>query len=478
MKRIFSIVFIGLLLLMIVSVNAQLSHQSHQPPVNPGYPFVRGLYIDCADEIINDIANDNVLNLRQELYDYIRKNYVGYIILCGLEQAGIFGNLRLENALRKFLLHTRYSFPGIQIGISGSDSGEINSTATVAIPFSFRAACFPKGTISNITYLDSILNNSGTNSASLKRSELCKFFLRAAVFGSSWNLKNTIKINLGFDAFYLEYRYWNYTSSLAEMQDAFLNFKTILSVMQVLKCNTKHMMNIDAEFLPTEFFNQQAWTAIDQITEADPLMNRMMIPAFTKNAAGVFDQVCKTLHFLSDRFSKPQTTLFIKMSAESSSFNYCNSLNEPKDYLGDYLNGTTTPSGNLFSVEQSFLNKFNDPLYMCSSCSCRPFEDNHYSLSNIFSNQLAGSMWTPYSMLNGHSLYRIPEIKNETSDKKNPLTVELIDINGRIISTYKSFNDIIDERNNQLPVGIYFLKTLYSDGSQEVIKYLRIEGKD
>ena len=73
------------------------------------------------------------------------------------------------------------------------------------------------------------------------------------------------------------------------MQNEFSNYKTILSVLQILKCNYGCFRFIDTEFLPTEIFNNQAWTAIDQITEVDPLADRLIIPSFTNNASGTYD---------------------------------------------------------------------------------------------------------------------------------------------------------------------------------------------
>ena len=450
------------------------SHQSQRPPLNPGYPFTRGMYVDCADEIIHEISNGDVLTLQRELNDYIRNNYIRYIILCGLEHSNIFGNPSLEAALRSFMNKTRTTFPGIQIGISGSDSGVFQNTGSLIVPQQFAINFFPLGSLNNISNFNDALNNAGLYSINIKKSELCKFFFRAAQFGNNSGIyKYSTHCKATFDAFYLEYRYWNQTSSLSAMQYEFSNYKTILSVMQVLKCNYSCIRNIDAEFFPTEIFNLQAWTALDQITEADPLADRLMIPAFTRNAAGVYDQVCKTLHFLSDRFSKPNSKIFLELSVESSSFSYCNSSIIPQDYLGNYLNGSASPSGNMFSVEKMFIDKFNDSNYMCPSCSCRPYIDNHYTFSNPYGNNLSGAMWTPFSMLKDHNLFKETEKQNSEIIYSDPLLIQLFDISGRIIKNYKTLNESIDGQNNSsLADGVYFLKIVYPNGKQEVRKTL------
>lgn len=470
-KKYFYIVITFLLLLTIQLLGQQtLSHQNQSPTVNPDYPFTRGMNVDCADKILIDISNGNNLKFLQ-LNEYIRKNYIKYIVLSGLEHSNIFGNPSMEAVLKSFIYKVRITFPGIKIGVSGSDSGYFQATGPITIPPQFGANCFPFGSVNSYNNFEQAVNEAGPFLLNLKKSELCKFFYRAALFGNNTETsKNSLFCRTAFDAFYLEYRYWNKTFSLAAMQNEFSNYKTILSVLQILKCNYGFIKFIDTEFLPTEIFNLQGWTAIDQITEADPLADRLIIPSFTNNAAGTYDQVCKTLHFLSDRFSKPNSKIFIELNAESSSFNYCNSSQIPNNYLGDFLNGTVTPSGNMHSAEKMFLNKFNDIDYLCSSCSCRPYNDNHYNSSNTNSNSLVGIIWTPYTMLNDHYLFRELEKQMEEVVESKPIQFQLIDINGRI-KNYKTLEEISSSTtNNSIAEGMYFIKIVYADGKQEIIK--------
>ncbi len=474
MKNKYSYLLLTFLLNWNILSVAQLTkpHQSQSPPHNPGYPFTRGMFVDCADKIINEISTGNTNSLQLELNNYIRNNYISYIILCGLEHANIFGNPSMETALALFMNRTRTAFPGIQIGISGSDSGSFQITAPLILPKLFAVNSFPIGSLNNFNDLNHALNDAGIKYNNLKKSELCKFFFRAAQFGNlSVEYKYSINCKVAFDAFYLEYRYWNSTTSLLTIQNEFSNYKTILSVMNLLKYNYRCIKNIDAEFLPTEIFNLQAWTAIDQITEADPLTDRLMIPVYSKNAVGVFDQVCKVLHFLSDRFSKPNSKIFIKLSAESSFFSYCNSTNTPHDYLGNYLNGTMFPSGNMYSVEKMFVDKFNNTNYLCSLCSCKPYNGNHYTVLNPNGNSLSGVMWTPFSMLKNHNLFRDIQATNDEVIENLPVLIQLSDLNGKIIGNYKTLKESYDvQNNNSLTDGIYFMKIVYKDGKHEIRK--------
>lgn len=430
--------------------------------------------VDCADEIISDISNGSPLRLEMELFRYMRNNFIGYIILSGFENSNIFGNRQMENALKDFLIHARDSFPGIQIGLGASDAGPFQSSAPVMVSLPSTNGCFPQGNISGLNAFNQALNNTGPNAVDLRRSEICKFFLKAASFVYNFGKYNPSKFNkYVFDSFYLEYRYWTYTASLSTMQNEFTNFKTILSLMRTLKCAYNSCRFVEAEFLPSEIYNLQGWTAIDQITEADPLMDRMMLPSFTSNADFVFDQVCKTMHFLSDRFSKPKTIFFIGMSAEDNSFSYCNSTLTPHNYLGDYLNGTVIPNGNLYSVEKQFLIKFNNSNYMCQSCSCFPYTDNHYTSTNIYGNALAGSMWTPYSMLKTHNLFRQGKISLKNESDNEIISIHLINTDGKFIKSYHSKNDFKGDKSN--PQGIYFLKTQFKDGRVETEKVVSVQ---
>ncbi len=475
MKNYRTYIFFSLLILMSFRSTGQqtLSHQSQSPPINPGYTFTRGIFVDCAEDIIIDISNRNLLGLEQGLIDYLRANYISYIILRGLDQSSVFNRHSLLRALRLLMTDLKQAIPGIKIGICGSEEGTFQPTPDITISPAFGNSGFPVGTISSVNDFKLALNDAGVNQTNLKRSELCKFFFRAAALGYEFpgQIKDSRPL-FSFDALYLEYRYWNHTSSLVTMQNEFTNYKSLLSVMQILKNKFQGITSVDAEFVPSGLFTLQAWTAIDQITEADPLADRLLIPATTNDGTAPFNLTCKLLHYLSDRFSKPNSKIFIGLNAESSAFHYCNSTNSPQDNLGDYLNGTVMPSGNLYSVEKYFIDKFNDPIYVCPACGCRPYIDDHYSLSNTSGNTLVGTIWGPYSMMKQYNLFKIAGNTDNTdiSDKKIKM-IKLLDITGRTIKNLKSIEEFENiQLNNNLMDGIYFLTILSLDGKTEIRK--------
>jgi hypothetical protein len=244
------------------------------------------------------------------------------------------------------------------------------------------------------------------------------------------------------------------------MRNEFNQFKDVLNLLRVLKCQYNCTGAIDAEFLPTEIFNLQGWTAIDQITDIDPLADRLVIPVFTNFHNGVFDLSCKTMHFLTDPFSKPGTQFFIELSAESSSFAYCNSSNTPENYLGNYLNGTTLPSGNMYWVEKQFLNRFNNQQYICPSCQCPVYTNNHFNISNMQGNILSGVMWRPYTMLKDHHLFRKKNIAENSVDNTETESIQVFDIQGRIV-----LHSIEIEEENNLSPGLYITISTRKNGS-------------
>ena len=446
------------------SVQAQPSfpHQPSPPPVNPYHRFERGLYIDCTGDIIHDMVNGNALGLDQQLTNYLLDNYISTVILCDLENSGLFDDAIQAATLKRFIENLRLSFPGISVLISGN----IDANATVSpIPNAdVLKNCFPKGNLNGQADVIRLLSNTST-SLELRTARLCRFLFKAALFSNGDKSRRTDeRCNAAFDGILLQHPFWNHKVSLVEMQEEFTSFISVLSFMQILKCRYPCLRFADAEFLPTDLFKLQAWTSIDQITEADPLVDRLIVQAYTYNADHVFDLDCKWFHYLADRFSKPATRFFIGLSAESSTFAYCNSPAMPEDYLGNYLNGTVAPSGNMYSVEKTFLDKFNDPNYFCSACSCKPFQDDHYSSQSIYGNILQGAIWKPYTMLNSHNLTRQGKIPEDQLVKKI-LKIELFDMGGKIAGIFASEEEQDEAvQNKRLHPGLYLSNKIFENG--------------
>ncbi len=472
------------LLLLILLINLSLKAQNtgahqHEPPPASNFPFTRGMYIDCSNDIISDIKNGNPLGLFADLKMYIRDNYIGYIALYGLDHSAVIGNPQLEPSLRYFLSNLRQNFPDIKIGAIGSSDGFFTGSAYLRVNDYFNRVCFPSNSVLRLSQVDSLVNRSSTP-AELKRKELCRFFLRAASMSRSRHDRHSNRCEAAFDALYLDYPYWENagTLPLADIQSEFEAYKSILKVMQLLKCSFSCITSVEAEFQPTDAYRLSGWTATDQITEADPLIDKMMIPAYSNslNPGSGFDVACRNLHLLSDRFTKDGSAFYIGLSARSNSYNYCNSSDIPDDHLGAYLDGTNPVSGNLYSVENFFIDKLNNPLYFCSGCSCYSYNDNQYSTTSPASNRCSGSMWYSYGMMRTHNITKIRSsdeivlsemnsiLHIELSSETTIVSARIIDCSGKIVRELKNNDSIsLDIETAELAPGMYFLDVTDSE---------------
>lgn len=481
MKKIFSII---ILMTMAVTARSQ-SAQQHQPPPSNNFPFTRGMFVDCTDQIILDMKNGNPTGAFDELRTYIKENYIGYIALYDLDQNKVIGNALLENHLKEMIILLKAEFPQLQIGFIGKKSGYSVRTKSLKVSDYLSSSCITSASPYTMNQLDSLINRVG-NYEDLQRSETIKFFLRSIDFSKSIKSDKPEICNAPINVFYLEDPYWlnASTGNLTLTKAKFDSYKSILRFLQLLKCPCRDI-SIEAEFEPTDYFRLSGWTVTDQIEQADPLIDKMMIPFYTSpyNSTGAFDINCKLLHLLSDPFSKNGTNFYIGLSARSNSFYYCNSSTTPLEHLGRYLMGILPlASGNLYSVEKSFLDKLNNPTYMCAGCSCYEFPENQYSSNNPTANMCVGSMWYTFSMLKDHSLFRVKnndqdivqeneiQIKMDNSQielsllNNEMLTFTLFDIQGRKIRDSFNNSPIHTIEISGLNDGTYFLNAISVGG--------------
>ena len=468
--------------LMIITFSFSQTAQQHQPPPINNYPYSRGMFVDCTDDIIRDITHGNQLASMDNLKTFIRENYIDYVALYDLDQGKVIGNSNMESGLKNFLLQLKNQFPQLKIGIVGKKYNYTTRTKNLKVADYFPSNCISPSTLSAIQ-LDQLIN-SVQSADDLQQSETVKFFLRTTKFLKTIRSNQVGSCGSIVDVFYLEDPYWKSAGSLNlnSIKAKFDSYKNVLTVLQMLKCTCKNI-SIEAEFEPTDFYRLQGWTATDQIEQADPLIDRMMIPFYTNpyNASGAYDINCRLLHLLSDQFSRNGTTFYSGFSSQSTSFNFCNSSDLPAEHLGLYLSGNLgTPSGNMYSVEKGFLDKLNNPNYMCAGCSCFEFPENQYSLSNPTANQCAGSMWFVYSMMKNNNLFRkgnsdkLDEISIHTTtstleielESEIPFIYELMDLEGRKIRS-----DEIDSNKKTIDIssfvnGLYILSLKSVDGRQ------------
>lgn len=428
MKTLFKI--ITMMLLSAVTCFGQAAHQHQAPPTN-NYPFSRGLFVDCMNEIVSDYKNGSPLAAYQELKIYIQDNFITYIALCDLDHGKVIGNSSMEPSLKRILTDLRTTFPSLKIGLVGKQKDYTASTPRLKVSDFFSISCRQNPAMYTTIQLDSIINTVST-AEDLQRSETIKFFLRAMKFSAPLKCTCNQTAKSLFDVLYVDFPYWENASlvGFTPINQRFASYCSSLQFLQMLKCSYTNY-TVESEFQPTDLFWMNGWTITDQIEQADKLIDRMMIPFYTDpySSSSAFNVNCRLLHLLSDRFSKNATNFYVGFSAQSNSYSYCNSTTSPQEHLGKYLEGSISPSGNLYSVEAQFLNKLNDPNYMCPTCSCRPYDENQYSVASPASNFCSGSMWLNYSMLKSHQLFKTEQEGNEaalkTTEEKDGMMVTL-----------------------------------------------------
>ena len=445
------------------SAFSQQAHQHQAPPTNNG-SFTRGMFVDCMNEIITDVRNGNPLAQYDQLKTYINDNYISFIELSDLDHNKVIGNPTLEKTFRKILLDLKNTFPNLKIGVVGKEYDYQNATGRIKVSDYLSQNCQQNNGIYTIQQLDSFVNIYSNNDE-LQRSETLKFFMRLMKISSNFKLYSNTYTSPLIDFFYVDNPYWKdaTTTPFSEIKTKFDLYCNTLQYLQIVKCMFPSII-IESEFQPTDLFWANGWTATDQIEKADQLIDRMMIPFYTDpyNSNTAFDVNCKLLHLLSDRFSKNASRYYVGFSAQSNSFSFCNSQNVPEEHLGKYLSGQINLSGNMYSVENQFLNMLNDATYFCTSCSCRTFDDNHFSPTSLTSNICDGAIWFTYSMLNRNDLYKSSDEKLE-----NNLITEVV--NGELSIYFKG--------NSAFTFHIYNLegKTMFEDNKSQSSQLINLE---
>lgn len=371
-----------------------LPHTRQPPPQQPHGSFTRSIFIDCTDQIIDDMLNNHSLGLENELIVYLRDNFIGYAAMDGLQS--VLGDPVKESVLRQLLLDIRSANPGIEIAAAGNSLNAFGHSF-LKVHGEIRTEC-------------QLISQARLTAASQDALRVLSFFEKSVTFDFK-EVKKEDECSTGFDALYLRFPFWKEQLSYTDAISAFNDYIIILEFMKTLKCRYSCIQSVDAEFVPNERFIPYGWTATDQVTAADELIDRVIMPGETDNGAGVYAIICRWFHLFTDRFTKDRTRVFIGFSAESNRFVSCAGI-FGRPHLGDYLDQT----GNMYSAEQIFVDQLNDPNYRCAYCNCNTNAMNQYSITNTEGNELTGSIWFSYSIMKNHRLFRTDKPKAKVSD--------------------------------------------------------------
>lgn len=375
--------------------------------------FLRGMYVDCADEIITDIINGNQNNLAADLITFIGDNKIGYIDLYSIDNSSMLGDPAVVPVIRNFIYQLRSNFPTLQIGVIGSSSSFFTQTDALKASDYFGLVCYPGSSFKSVQEIDDFLNPFNPSDRELKRSEMAKFFVRTAALEGEQEGYHvdgfSDKCVSTFDVLYLEWEYWrnDWYPQDQDKANAFDDMLLILDVMNNFQCTYTCNKYIDAEFNPLDLPGY--YTVYDQVRKADFAIDRPTIPSYIQPDKWdqAFDWKCQVYHDFAEYNTKNHSRLFVQLSAESSSWNTCHSQSITQGYLGDYLNGTTADQGNMYTVEKAFVDRLDDPNFQCGNCTCNTFNDNHYTAGwHPHENIFMGSIWFTYSHMKAHNLFK------------------------------------------------------------------------
>lgn len=469
------------------------------------YGFKRGLYVDCANDIIQDMKNGNFAS-EVNLQNYVNTNFIDQIVLFGLDNNIVVGNPSLEPTLRTFLTDMRAMFPGINIGAAASATGFLNSTDPFLLSATIHAFCEDGPQGKSVREIENLMN-APQNARQRQEAEMLKSVCRLAAFSgdnkdpqyNGWEIPETCFP--AFDFLFIEVEYWSTTqyTTIAFQNAAYNNLKDCLYLGQKLKCKFNCLRNIDAEFNPRDIAGDANYTPLPrttQIKECDYLMDQVMLVDYVRPSAAAisFDYKCDVLKEFADHGTKKHSQIIIAYSAEKVGFINCHGQTLTTDFLGGYLDGTDPIyTGNMYSVEQDFVTLLEKQNYVCPNCACTTFLDNHFTNTSLDANEIAGSIWFASSFMMSHNLSR--HSNTTISSKEITVTcypnpsgefstislsngsieyIEIIDINGKQIFYQNSNNTELTIDNSKLQNGIYEICLHDSNNDFHQFKYVVI----
>ena len=472
------------------------------------YGFKRGLYVDCANDLIQDMKNGNFAS-EVNLQNYVNTNFIDQIVLFGLDNNIVVGNPSLEPILRTFLTDMRAMFPGINIGAAASATGFLNNTDPFFLSATIHAFCEDGPQGKSVSEIENLMN-APQNARQRQEAEMLKSVCRLAAFSgdnkdpqyNGWEIPETCFP--AFDFLFIEVEYWsNDYPTVPDKNAAYNNLKDCLYLGQKLKCKFNCIRNIDAEFNPRDIAaysgplgNYLALPRKTQIKECDFLIDQVMLVNYvTPSVAALsFNYKCDVLKEFADHGTKKHSQIIIAYSAEDPSYIDCHGQNM-QYYLGQYLDGTDPANtGNMYSVEQDFVNLLEVQSYRCPLCNCTTFSENHFTNTSLDANEIAGSIWFVSSIMMSHNLsrqsnttisskeiavscYPNPSGEFSTISLSNSIinSIEIVDLSGKQVYFKQIGKSETTINNSSLINGVYQIHLSDNEGNLYTSKYVVVK---
>jgi hypothetical protein len=451
-----------LILLLAIAINVSAFAQvSNGPPAN----FDRGMYVDCANTIIQDLAALNTTS-RNNLVAYALSRHISYMALYGLDLSPnpILRDATLQPVLSDFIDYCKLHIPGVEIGMVISSKSYPKSIEyyNYGSPSGFWPCAYYNNDVARMinTTLNPPEKAHKDTKVLAEMARTCfdvKFYNDgggdlAAGFPISQRI--FLQPHSGkFDWISIEYEYWhtaswdpdflpspNYT-----IEKSYRNYLELLEVAKLVSCGTGYRLRVESELSLIDYSHCQFPPDNDpahvgyvvgpmptgqiQADNIDYQLARILLVDYTKNSGDLFNFKCHNYYFLgnpsTDIFGSRSTRIWPLFSVEFPNIGQVRCSGSTTDgcaaFLGLFLQPTTqsvtytcdvntytvSDGGNDFNkAEQLWIDQKNSAT-SCTHCGGTDYNANADFVQFVNNNTYDGFMWFTYSLMTQMNYHRL-----------------------------------------------------------------------
>ncbi len=473
----------ALLVTIICLFNAFINKSFSQsaPPPNG---FERGMYVDCADDIIYDMDpnGNNSTILKDNLLADIQTWSITYIALFRIDNIGphystpVLIDPDLQGLLSDLIDYLKQNVPGLQVGIVISSKQDASKTnlydyGNVAQPsYPCLGSSFANQLNSDMNPMLSDLDPADTSTAKNKalmiRScfnvryynegltdlDTCDFLERTYNPGGHIGKIDWISI---------EKEYWSDpdydANELTETYaKAYSNYLEIIQAAALQNCFTSGGIRVESELRIVDngsnchcplWNTNNSYCPPDGQTQADdidPYLDRVLLVDYFKFKTALFDWHCNNIYFLGNSSNNTGTVIWPLFSAEFPGIGevYCTSgdpIPDCNEFLGLRLSvsnvsivdpcpssgtyNTTIYGSNeqFYDEEYAWLTSQSTSNYSCSQCGTS-FSAGTFDQNNN-DNTYNGFMWFTYTMMRDEGFLKLAQGQSNSNDYKDDFLI-------------------------------------------------------